>query len=352
MSRVSRYGTLPARSSLRPRWRGPAMTLPIASRSSDPAATTAAPTVGGPGTPIPGCGPGTAAAADAPTADPPGRPEVLATARAQRWDPAEVVRTLLTEGVGGRDRCALATRTARAAFPTGKTCDAWDEHLSCIPVPTQNALRTLEWIDRIEKLVVCGPAGTGKTFLLEALDQQAVAAGKHVAWFTLEHLGILVRRHRADDSVAKASAWILRTDLVIVDDIGLLPVGPDVAEGLYRLLDAGCEKGAIAVSSTLAVSSNLNPSGFDQPMRKAMATAAAAVDRVLHHVHVRQTSGTASECPKPSPARGETPDLIARSQAPGGRHWACLVATGGRPTGRLWAVPRGHRQRGCWTYVP
>jgi len=76
---------------------------------------------------------------------------------------------------------------------------------------------------------VCGPAGTGKTFLLEALGQQAVEAGLHVAWFSLESLGVLVRRHRVDDSVTKAITRILRSDLVMVmvDDIGLLAVGTD-----------------------------------------------------------------------------------------------------------------------------
>ena len=101
-------------------------------------------------------------------------PEVLATAKAQRWDPAEVLRVLLTEEVAGRDRSSLATRRARAAFPTGKTFQAWNEATSSIPAPTQAALRTLEWIGRAENLVVCGPAGTGKTFLLEALGQAAV----------------------------------------------------------------------------------------------------------------------------------------------------------------------------------
>src|SRR5215208_1178433 len=210
-------------------------------------------------------------------------PEVLATAKAQRWDPAEVLRVLLTEEVAGRDRSSLATRRARAAFPTGKTFDAWDEALSSIPAPTQAALRTLEWIGRAENLVVCGPAGTGKTFLLEALGQAAVEAGRHVAWFTLEALGVLVRRHRADDSVTKAITRILRADLVIVDDIGLLPVGPDAAEGLYRLVDAAYERRSVAVSS------NLHPSGFDELMPKTLAT--ATVDRLLHHAHLCQTSG-------------------------------------------------------------
>ena len=193
-------------------------------------------------------------------------PDVLATARAQRWEPVETLRALLTEEVGGRDRSALATRRAVAGFPTGKTFAAWKSGLSSIPAPSQQALRTLEWVHRRENLVVCGPAGTGKTFLLEALGQQAVEAGQHVAWFTLEALGVLVRRHRADDTVTKAVTRVLRADLVVIDDIGLLPVGPDAAEGLYRLVDAAYERRSVAVSS------NLHPAGFDEIMPKTLAT--------------------------------------------------------------------------------
>ena len=85
-------------------------------------------------------------------------PEVLATARSQRWDPAEVLKVLLGEEVAGRERSALATRRAQAAFPTGKTFATWDPNLSSIATPTQMALRTLEWIGRHENLVICGPA--------------------------------------------------------------------------------------------------------------------------------------------------------------------------------------------------
>jgi DNA replication protein DnaC len=210
-------------------------------------------------------------------------PEVIATARAQRWEPVEVLRVLLAEEVAGRERSALATRRATAGFPTGKTFGAWDPSLSSIPAPTQQALRTLEWVARRENLVVCGPSGTGKTFLLEALGQHAVEQGLRVAWFTLEDLGVLLRRHRADDTVTKAIAKVLRADLVVVDDIGLLPVAVDAAEGLYRLVDAGYEKRSIAISS------NLHPAAFDELMPKTLAT--ATVDRLLHHAHVCQTTG-------------------------------------------------------------
>jgi len=210
-------------------------------------------------------------------------PEVLATAKAQRWEPAEVLKALLTEEAAGRARSALATRRAAAAFPTGKTFDAWQPHVSSVPLPTQQALQTLEWIGHRENLVVCGPSGTGKTFLLEALGQQAVEQGLKVAWFTLEQLGVLVGRHRADDSVSKAIARVLRADLVVVDDIGLLAVAQDAAEGLYRLVDAAYEKRSVAISS------NLHPAAFDELMPKTLAT--ATVDRLLHHAHVCQTTG-------------------------------------------------------------
>lgn len=231
-------------------------------------------------------------------------PEVLATARAQRWEPAEVLRVLLVEEAAGRDRSALATRRAAASFPSGKTFAAWQPERSSIPPPTQQALQTLEWIGRHENLVVCGPSGTGKTFFLEALGQQAVEAGLKVAWFSLEELGVLVRRHRADDSVTRAVRAILRADLVVVDDIGLLPVSPDAAEGFYRLVDAAYEKRSVAVSS------NLHPAGFDELMPKTLAT--ATVDRLLHHAHVCQTSGDSVRLAQALAGQGVVPLSEAR----------------------------------------
>ncbi|MCA4761195.1 ATP-binding protein [Mycobacterium sp. SMC-2] len=209
--------------------------------------------------------------------------DVLATARAQRWDPTEVIKALLTEEVAGRARSMLAARRKAAGFPTGKTFDAWDPGASSIPLPTQQALQTLEWVGRRENLVVCGPAGTGKTFFLEALGQKVIEAGMPVAWFTLEQIGVLVRAHRADDSLGKAVAKIVRAELVVIDDVGLLPVGADAAEGLYRIVEAAYERKSVAISS------NLHPSGFDELMPKTLAT--ATVDRLLHHAHLCQTSG-------------------------------------------------------------
>src|SRR4249920_2059041 len=124
--------------------------------------------------------------------------DVLPTARAQRWDPAEVLRVLLVEEVTGRDQATLRLRRARANFPAGKTFAVFDDTRCSIPAPTQAALRTLEWVDRHENLCVCGPSGTGKSHFCEALGQLAIDTGRTVAWFSIDELGALVRRHRAD----------------------------------------------------------------------------------------------------------------------------------------------------------
>lgn len=225
--------------------------------------------------------------------------DVLLTAKAQRWEPAELLRVLLQAEVDGRARSTTETRRRQARFPAGKTFDTWEGTRSSLSSATQQSLRSLEWLLRGENLVVCGPSGTGKSHLTEALGQAAVDAGRRVAWFSIEDLGTLVRRHRIDDSIAKAFAPVLRADLVIVDDIGLLPLSPDAAEGLYRLVDAAYER------KSLAISSNLHPSGFDQLMDRSIAS--ALVDRLLHHAHVLVTDGDSVRLADATAGKGVTP---------------------------------------------
>ena len=189
-------------------------------------------------------------------------PDVLATARAQRWEPAEVLRVLLTEEVAGRDAATRRMRRKTAAFPSGKTFSSWRAGESSIPAATQDALATLEWIGRAENLVIAGPSGTGKSHLVEALAHAAIEKDLRVAWFTLETLTTAIGKAKADGSVARTVTRICRSDLIVVDDIGMLPAGQDAAEAFYRITDAAYERRSVAVTS------NIHPSGFDTIMPK------------------------------------------------------------------------------------
>lgn len=226
-------------------------------------------------------------------------PDVLQTAKAQRWEPAEALKALLTEEVAGRKASSINSRRKAAGFPTGKTFDTWDASISSIPEPTQRSLTTLEWIERNENLVVCGPSGTGKSHLLEALGHAAVEEGCRVSWFSLEDLGVIVRRHRADDTMGRAIKRIMKADLICIDDIGLLPVTTDTAEALYRVVDAAYEKRSIAMSS------NLHPAGFDELMPKTIAN--STVDRLMHHAHLVVTSGDSIRLTQATDGKGVTP---------------------------------------------
>lgn len=226
-------------------------------------------------------------------------PEVLATAKAQRWDPAEVLRVLLAEEAAGRDVATRAQRRKAAGFPSGKTLDGWDPAASSIPAPTQSALATLEWVHRAENLAMCGPSGTGKSHFVEALGHACIDNGLRVSWFTLETLTAAIGRAKADASIARTVARITRADLIVVDDIGMLPAGQDAAEAFYRVIDAAYERRSVAVTS------NIHPSGFDTIMPKTLAT--ATVDRLLHHAHVVLTEGSSHRLAQATAGKGVTP---------------------------------------------
>ena len=225
--------------------------------------------------------------------------EIITTAKAQRWDPAEIVRVLLDEEARGRDTATTEIRRRKAAFPAGKTFDTFDPSRFTVPRAAQDALVTLEWIGRRENLVIAGPSGTGKSHFCEALGHAAINNGLAVAWFSIEQLGTLVARHRVDDTIMKALKPVLRCDLVIVDDIGLLPVADDAAEGLYRLIDAAYERRSVAISS------NLHPSGFDELMPRTIA--GALVDRLMHHAHVLVTTGESVRLTEAATGKGVKP---------------------------------------------
>lgn len=226
-------------------------------------------------------------------------PEVIATAKAQRWDPAEVVRVLLAEEVKGRDEATQRNRRKAAGFPSGKTFDAWNPDSSSIPIPTQNGLRTLEWIHRKECLSVSGPSGTGKSHFVEALGQLAIDQGMRVSWFSLERLTSTISRSKVDASTTGVVKRICQADLIVVDDIGMLPAGQAEGEALYRLIDAAYERRSVAVTS------NIHPSGFDAIMPKALAI--PTVDRLLHHAHVIITEGESQRLAQAMSGKGVVP---------------------------------------------
>ena len=103
-------------------------------------------------------------------------PEMLATAKTQRWAPEELLRALVEVEITARDASNTVLRSKQACFPTVKTVEQFDLAASSIGTPTWAYLTSLEWISARENLTLIGPAGTGKSHTLIALGHAAVEA--------------------------------------------------------------------------------------------------------------------------------------------------------------------------------
>jgi DNA replication protein DnaC len=211
-------------------------------------------------------------------------PELLITAKTQRWAPEELLRTLVEAEITAREASNARTRMKNAAFPVTKTLDELDRSVCSIPGPTLDYLASLEWITAKENLCLVGPAGTGKSHVLVSLGISAVHAGHKVRYFTAADLVDTLYRGLADNSAGKVIENLLRNDLILVDEVGFAPLDNTAAQLLFRLVSAAYERRALGIASHWP---------FDQWGRflPEHTTAVSLLDRLLHHANVIVTDG-------------------------------------------------------------
>jgi DNA replication protein DnaC len=211
-------------------------------------------------------------------------PELLVTAKTQRWAPEELLRTLVEAEICARDASNARHRLKAAAFPVVKTLEEFDVAASSISRATFDYLASLEWIGAHENLCLVGPAGTGKSHTLIALGVAAVQAGHRVRYFTAAELVETLYRGLADNSVGRGIETLLRADLVIVDELGFAPLDDTGAQLLFRFVAAAYERRALGIGSHWP---------FEQWGRflPEHTTAVSLLDRLLHHSIVVVTEG-------------------------------------------------------------
>jgi len=211
-------------------------------------------------------------------------PELLQTAKTQRWTPEEVLRTLVEAEIAARDAANEQARLRQAGFPVAKTLAEFQVAQSAIPPATLAYLTTLEWLRAAENLCLVGPSGTGKSHLLLALGAAAVTAGKRVRYWVAATLVETLYRGLADNSVGRIIDQLLRYDLLIIDELGFAPLDPVGTQLLFRLVAAAYERRSLALASHWP---------FDQwgHFLPEHTTAVALLDRLLHHAVVVVTTG-------------------------------------------------------------
>ena len=211
-------------------------------------------------------------------------PELLLTAKTQRWAPEEVLRTLVEAEIAARDASNTRARLKAAGFPVVKTIEEFDLTASSIPAPTWSYLTSLEWISAKENVALIGPAGTGKSHTLIALGHAAVTAGYKVRYLTAADLVETLYRGLADNTVGKTIETLLRNDALLVDEVGFAPLDDTGAQLLFRLVAAAYERRALGIGSHWS----FEDWGRFLPEH---TTAVSLLDRLLHHATTVVTTG-------------------------------------------------------------
>jgi DNA replication protein DnaC len=211
-------------------------------------------------------------------------PEVLVTAKTQRWAPDELLRTLVEAEIAARDASNEATRRRAAGFPVSRRLEDFVLSESSVPRATFDHLASLDWLEAAENVVLVGPAGTGKSHILLGIGEAAVVTGRRVRYLPAAGLVEMLYGGLADNSVGRVIERLLRHDLVIVDDLGFAPLDDVGAQLLFRFVAAAYEHRSLGVASHWPFESW----GRFLPEH---TTAVALLDRLLHHATTVVTSG-------------------------------------------------------------
>lgn len=198
----------------------------------------------------------------------------------------EVLETLLGEEFTTREtrRIRMALQTARLG--TIKTLAGYD--FSFQPSLDRDrimALAQLEFIERRQTVHFLGPPGTGKSHLSIALGVEAVRAGKSVYFGSLAEIVNSMAKAEREGNLAQRVRFLARNSLLIVDEIGYLPIGSNGGNLFFQLVNACYERCAIILTSNRSF-------GEWGEVFGDSVVAAALLDRLLHHAIVVQIEGT------------------------------------------------------------
>ena len=197
----------------------------------------------------------------------------------------EAIDGLLAEEHATREsrRIGVALKTARLTPP--KTIESFD--FSFQPSLDRGrilALAELDFVARAEVVHFLGPPGTGKSHLAAALGVAAVKAGRSVYRCTLAELVEALGRAEREGRLLEKIRYLSRNALLIVDEIGYLPITPGGANLFFQLVNARYEKGAMILTSNRGFAEWGEV--FGDPV-----VATALLDRLLHHAVVVQIEG-------------------------------------------------------------
>jgi DNA replication protein DnaC len=184
-----------------------------------------------------------------------------------------------------RERRMVERRIRQARFPAVKSLDAFDFDV----IPSLNKMLVLElarceYVERRENVIALGNSGTGKTHVALGLGLAACQRGLSVGFTTAAALVHELLEARDEKRLLRLQKQLAGYRLLIVDELGYVPLSPSGAELLFETFSQRYERGSTLVTSNLP---------FDEwtAVFGAERLTGALLDRLTHHVHILEMNG-------------------------------------------------------------
>lgn len=201
-------------------------------------------------------------------------------------DKEQYVRELLELELRERDANRINRMVKTAGFRVMKTLAdfEWTPNIELPARLTREYMTNLDFLRSKENLIFLGSVGTGKTHLATAIALAACQAGRRVRFFTATSLANLLLERNNKGMLNSLLTSLKRVDLIVVDEIGFVPLHRESAELLFQLISDCYER------RSLIITSNLEFSQWNTVFGDNRLTA-ALIDRLIHHSHIVVFSG-------------------------------------------------------------